>query len=567
MIKTTLQNNGQLTTGCLLPVDVKGSVQSSPCGSENASRGGDSLPFSVIFTKMVNKASQIKEAVSSSTGRNASSAENAVSAADIAEEQRKPLFMMKIKGLPSGQEKEEDVLALELDLQALLQVIEDGKAAGENQSDPAGSGEAAASISSYLAAMISALQNQGGAIDPAGIGTSGQEATLGIQGDTETILSAIDKFLSSGGNLSTDGTDKGNKILLTMPQDLLKNFVINQNGQPHFSMNGAAEGPLTGEGEVAAVGQDVEGKTLQLVRLNTRASSSSPQGALLAAVMGSQKTHPSVQEGMKTDSENTDPDGAIPGNPSSGEALLKTAGEPRVRETLLPPETGNEPDGTAVKAGMDPQQGLLSPEEELGEQERIAASQGLEAGEDASAIREDAMKGARLIAGKESVQWVPNAGMSSPQVSPGAVASSKGVFIPMDEVVSKAGTALEKGGKVQMTLQPPSLGTINMEVVVQNNRVELVLTTGHADVQQMLQAGTDQLKSTLQNQGFQVDQMSVLLKQENFGFNPGGNPLWQDGSGQKENNGNGSSAFPSTPDAEPVISRDDYGTGTISIFA
>ena len=77
----------------------------------------------------------------------------------------------------------------------------------------------------------------------------------------------------------------------------------------------------------------------------------------------------------------------------------------------------------------------------------------------------------------------------------------------MDRVVQEAGALLEKGaGKVQMTLQPPSLGTINMEVLVRSNRVELVLTANHAEVQQLLQAnGPISLRNALSNQGFQID--------------------------------------------------------------
>jgi len=589
MIKIALQNNGQLMADSLFPVDGRGSSLAG--GSENTSLGRDSLPFSVIFAKMVNKASQIEETASSPNGQGAGITDNNTTETDIAGKQRSPLFMMKKMDSPLGKEKDtepsaaigelliilfgneteqagDEVLAWELDLPALLQIIQNEKAIGESPNDATALQGDVETLLSYLAAKIPSMQKQDGTIEMADIEVSGRElASEGMQDKGETIRSAIDKLLSSGGKFIVEGTDKGNKIDLTVPQDLLKDFVVNRNGRPHFSMDGSTDGPLSGEAEVVAPGQDVEGKTLQLVRLNTQASSSSPQGAFLAVIMGEQKSHPSVQQGMKTDPENMDVEGGIPGKIFSDEALLRTDGGRRVQETLLHHKTGSEPDGTTTPPGTNPRQELVSPEEEFGEQVRIAADHGPESGEESSVVREDTVKGARLIAGKESAQWVPYVGLSTPQVPPDTVTSMKGVFIPMDEVISKAGTALDKGGKVQMTLQPPSLGTINMEVVVQNNRVELVMSTGHADVQQMLQAGVDQLKSILQNQGFQVDQMSVLLRQDNFSYNPGGNSLWQDGSGQKDNNGNESAAFPSTVDAEPVMPRDDYVKGTISIFA
>jgi flagellar hook-length control protein FliK len=138
----------------------------------------------------------------------------------------------------------------------------------------------------------------------------------------------------------------------------------------------------------------------------------------------------------------------------------------------------------------------------------------------------------------------------------------------MDRVVQEAASLIEKGaGKVQMTLHPPSLGAVNMEVVVQNNRLELVLTAQHADVQQLLQANSEQLKNALSNQGFQVDQLSVLLKREGFGFNLGGNFQWQGGAGQQPGNANGSVVTASMPETEVMLPRRDYETGAISIFA
>ncbi len=549
MMQIALPNQGKVDAGDLFPATETGTSRGGSSDFAPYPRGEGEGTFPDLFAKMVNKASQTEDAAASSNVRNTDGAENIDAGPDLSEEQRQSDLLIKGEGFPPGGKQD----------------AEPSTVIGENPDGHAGSQEAGQSLPSYLPGMASALEKQGLKIGVSGTGANGPETiSTGGHGEIETIPQAVDQPVSVGGNPSRDGTDKGNKILLTLPQDFLKGYVVNENGQPHFSPNGSLDGRnLSAE----ATGLDGESNMPQLVRLNTQASSSSPQGILLAAAMGVQKTQSSHQAGAKAGPENMDAGEAVPGNPASGEAVLKANGEHRVRETLLYPEAGHEPDGTAVKTGTDPRMELLSSEAELEEQARITAELALEEGKASVAVREDAMKGARLIAGKESVQWVPYAGASSPQVPPGAAAPAKGVFIPMNEVVSKAGTVLEKGGKVQMTLQPPSLGTIGMEVVVQNNRVELVLTTGHTDVQQMLQAGTDQLKNALQSQGFQVDQMSVLLRQENFGFNPGENPLWQNGSGQKQDNGNGSSALPETPDAGPVIPRNDGGTGTISIFA
>jgi flagellar hook-length control protein FliK len=303
-----------------------------------------------------------------------------------------------------------------------------------------------------------------------------------------------------------------------------------------------------------------------LVRLNSLASSSSPQGALLAAATGLQKTNQTPQAAPVVDSGDAATDGTVA--PLQNEMLVKNAGEHQVREMLLNPDSESTRNKVTTQAGMNSKQGVFFQSQESDGQNPISSGKGVDVGKEVPLAHKDPAKGTLIASGKESAQWVPYAGATSPQVPLGAEAPPRGVFIPMDRLVREAGAALEKGaGKVQMTLQPPSLGKINMEVVVQNNRVELVLTANHADVQQILQANADQLKNALNNQGFQVDQMSVLLRRENFGFNLGGNPLWQDGSGRQQGNGNGSSASPPAPDVEHVIPRWDSGTGTISIFA
>lgn len=584
MINIALPNNGNLNAASLFSGTGKGTVQSIASGSEDVSKGADTLPFSMIFAKMVKNASPSKEAASSVARQKADQSEDIAAGALTAGEQKTPFFMLKIKDVSSGQEN--DVVAVELDLQALLQALKNGEIAEEQATDATESEDAATALSSYLAAMISALQNQGVGIESAQAedveaGSQGLTPVV-MQGGDKRVTSIMDNLLSLGENASTEGADKGNKILLTLPQELLKGFVVNKNGQPQFSMNGLEGTPSvltsTEGGEVAPAGQplsvvtnsqDAEGMTFQLVRLNTQAASASPQGTLLAAVIDAQKTNQTTPTAADADSGYADTEGALPVNPFQHETLVKSSGERQFRNMLLnaaPVATDN----ALPQKGSDPQAGVVSPSAESDVQDPLSAVKGTEILEEAALLGEAKVKSASVLSGKESTQWVPCAGAASPQLAPGTETALKGIFIPMDRVISEAGKVLENGsGKVQMTLQPPSLGTINMEVVVQNNRVDLVLTANHADVQQLLQANADQLKNALNNQGFQIDQMSVLLKRDNPGFNLGGHSLWQEGAGQQQNQGNGSagSGGTSVPETETILPRRDYGTGTISIFA
>lgn len=132
-----------------------------------------------------------------------------------------------------------------------------------------------------------------------------------------------------------------------------------------------------------------------------------------------------------------------------------------------------------------------------------------------------------IVSGKESVPQGSASGVTARQVYTSDRVASRGVVIPLEQIIQETGNLLEKGGKIQLILHPPSLGKINMEVIVRNNRVELLMMVNNTEVQQVLQASSDQLKNALQNQGFQFDQMSVSLKRENLGFDSGGHPLWQ----------------------------------------
>jgi len=82
--------------------------------------------------------------------------------------------------------------------------------------------------------------------------------------------------------------------------------------------------------------------------------------------------------------------------------------------------------------------------------------------------------------------------------------------------------AVNEGGRVKMTLNPPSLGKLEMDVSVRNGKVEVVLVADNKDVQQTLNVHIDKLKGSLQNQGLTIDRCDVFMQdkreeyQQNF---------------------------------------------------
>lgn len=88
-------------------------------------------------------------------------------------------------------------------------------------------------------------------------------------------------------------------------------------------------------------------------------------------------------------------------------------------------------------------------------------------------------------------------------------------------------------GRIKITLNPPHLGTVDMDVLVRNNKVEVVMIASNQEVQQALKAHSDQLKYALQGQGLKVDGFDVLLQgnHEGHGHRFGGGNFAGNGNG------------------------------------
>jgi flagellar hook-length control protein FliK len=108
-------------------------------------------------------------------------------------------------------------------------------------------------------------------------------------------------------------------------------------------------------------------------------------------------------------------------------------------------------------------------------------------------------------------------------------------------IIDEGTSVISKGGgRVKMTLNPPNLGSLDMEIRVRNNTVELVFVADTPEIQQSLQASTDLLKAALNQQGFKIDGYNVLLQgsmDANSGYFSGESSPWRNArkdSGKEE---------------------------------
>ena len=90
--------------------------------------------------------------------------------------------------------------------------------------------------------------------------------------------------------------------------------------------------------------------------------------------------------------------------------------------------------------------------------------------------------------------------------------------IVINQVADATGDKLTKGfGRIRIELNPPHLGTVDMDVLVRDSKVHVILQTENYDVKQLLQSNTEQLKTSLHTQGLTVDTISVSVQERSDG--------------------------------------------------
>lgn len=97
------------------------------------------------------------------------------------------------------------------------------------------------------------------------------------------------------------------------------------------------------------------------------------------------------------------------------------------------------------------------------------------------------------------------------------------------QVAEQLPEAISKGsGRIRISLEPENLGKLDMDIVIRENKVQIVLTAENRTVQQTLQGNVEQLKDALRQQGLEVNSFNVLLQngQKGQGDPAGANLFW-----------------------------------------
>jgi flagellar hook-length control protein FliK len=139
----------------------------------------------------------------------------------------------------------------------------------------------------------------------------------------------------------------------------------------------------------------------------------------------------------------------------------------------------------------------------------------------------------------------------------------------ISQVLDGAAQILRDGsGRMVLTLQPPRLGTLDLDVVVQDNRVKMVMLADNQEVKQMLQAGLDDLRNALRDRGFEIDRLEILVQNRP---DDSGSDFWREAGfargdspkGEERRPGRDTDPEPRETPARPVRT----GNGGLSVFA
>jgi hypothetical protein len=125
----------------------------------------------------------------------------------------------------------------------------------------------------------------------------------------------------------------------------------------------------------------------------------------------------------------------------------------------------------------------------------------------------------------------------------------------------------EGGGQVRLSLDPPELGSLDMDVKVRNSSVQIVLTAEDRNVQQLLQSQRDVLERALAEGGLRVESFDVVLSSSADGENSS-SERWQ--TCQESQAERMTQAGAEEPEAERTFSarmiRDEAVGNGISMF-
>jgi flagellar hook-length control protein FliK len=141
----------------------------------------------------------------------------------------------------------------------------------------------------------------------------------------------------------------------------------------------------------------------------------------------------------------------------------------------------------------------------------------------------------------------------------------------INQVIDTVQSAISKGySRIRMEVNPASLGSLDMDLLVNQDRVKMIIFADNQEVRNLLQSNMDQLKTSLQQQGLRMEGVEVFVQDRSAGngHNPNGNYYGQGFHGLEHPKGNNRNEKPRESEmshGQLVSDRNRNATG-LSIF-
>ncbi len=137
----------------------------------------------------------------------------------------------------------------------------------------------------------------------------------------------------------------------------------------------------------------------------------------------------------------------------------------------------------------------------------------------------------------------------------------------INQITDGAGNIFKKGsGRVKIQLNPPRLGTVNIDVSVHNDKVKMVLMTDTHEVRHVLQHNVEQLRNSLQGHGLHVDSFDVLVQERSGRGGPGfGHGATLSGEDRNKRDSGREERTEEDVQLRSMSSIDENGAGHISV--
>jgi flagellar hook-length control protein FliK len=137
----------------------------------------------------------------------------------------------------------------------------------------------------------------------------------------------------------------------------------------------------------------------------------------------------------------------------------------------------------------------------------------------------------------------------------------------IDQLLEARQAAGNDSGRIRILLTPPNLGTVDLDIVVRGERVEVVMTAENASVQQALQSRGDDIRIALQRQDLKIEGFQVLLQDNGTGQQQThSDAMYRQNREHQEGFNTGKDAAPALQVLSPIAGATS-AAGRVSIFA